>query len=152
MLFRRGDIGKPVEVISAAFLFYKYLGGRRLSDRLHKSISWIDAREEGGGREGKARRGVASTINGVPGPRKPAISMKIYRKLPRSLLSYLVYYIHLCTYTVYIYIYKNLRNRTKRGWRYACYVTKYSPSEGYNFPGTTGSHRLLEKICKIVGR
>lgn len=121
MLFRRGDIGKPVEVISAAFLFYKYLGGRRLSDRLHKSISWIDARREGGGgREGKARRGVASTINGVPGPRKPAISMKIYRKLPRPLLSYLVYHIYVYTYIVYVYkyihiyyIYKNARNRTR---------------------------------------
>lgn len=70
MLFRRGDIGKPVEVISAAFLFYKYLGGRRPSDRLHKSIPWIDAREGGrrGEGEGKARRWRGlSAINGVPG-------------------------------------------------------------------------------------
>lgn len=100
MLFRRGDIGKPVEVISAAFLFYKYLGGRRPSDRLHKSIPSIDARgkgEEGGegGREGPPLAWPLCYQRRSRLPRKPAISMKIYRKLPRSLLSYLVYYVHI---------------------------------------------------------
>lgn len=74
MLFRRGDIGKPVEVISAAFLFYKYLGGRRPSDRLHKSIPSIDARGkgEGGGRgKGRPAVGVASLLStAFPAPSK----------------------------------------------------------------------------------
>lgn len=33
---------------------------------------------------------------------------------------------------------------------YADYVTKYSLSEGYNFPGTTRSHRLSEKSAKSL--
>lgn len=60
-------------------------------------------------------------------------------------------------YTLYIYIYIYIKNGIHKKMHgieryeeavYAGYVTKYSPSEGYNFPGTTGSHRLSEKSAK----
>ena len=50
---------------------------------------------------------------------------------------------------IYIYIYIKMHGIERNEETvYAGYVTKYSPSEGYNFPGTTGSHRLSEKSAK----
>lgn len=54
---------------------------------------------------------------------------------------------------IYIYIIYIKMREIERGCTVCKLRNKILPQrEGYNFPGTTGSHRLLEKICKIAGR